>query len=284
MRISALTAPLTALSLVLAALGASLQGAAAQSDYDQGGTTNSGSGTGILGTEWTLIAGAGAVYAPDYEGSDDYEFTFRPLVRATWRDMATIGNVTGGYGAEITPFRFDSFSLGFGVAYWGGRDASDNAALAGLGDIGSAVMGTATIANSFALVDARATLLYDFTGDRDGAAVEAGLSAPLITSDNGVDLVAGASATWASENYMANTFGINATQSANSGYAVYDADAGFKDIGASLQASYDVTSQVAVTLRGEVKQLLSDAADSPIVKQQGSATQGSIFAGMTYQF
>ena len=277
--IAPLAAPMAAFSLALAALGATAPGAHGQ-EY----ATNTGSGSGFLGTEWTLTAGAGAVFEPDYEGSDDYEMTFRPLLRATWRDMLTVGNVTGGYGVEATPFRFDTVSLGFGLAYWNGRDASDNTALIGLGDIDSAVMGTATIANRFELFDASATLLYDLTGNRDGAAVRAGISTPLATSDTGVELIAGATTTWASDNYMSTTFGISPVQSANSGYGVHDADAGFKDIAANLQASYNVTSQVALTLRGEVKQLIGDAADSPIVKQQGDSTQGSVFAGVTYRF
>jgi len=175
-------------------------------------------------------------------------------------------------------------SMGFGLAYWGGRDTSDNVALIGLGDLDSSIMGTATIANRFELVDAHATLIHDFSGNRDGTAVELGLSAPLLTSDNGVELVGGATATWASDNYMSNTFGISSVQSANSGYATHNAESGIKDIAASLQANYNVNEQVALTVKGEVKQLLGDAADSPIVKQQGDATQGRIFAGITYKF
>lgn len=279
MRISAPSSRFSAFGFTLAVMAITASGANSQ-EY----TPTSGSGSGFLGTEWTLTAGAGAIFSPDYEGSDDYEWTFVPLVKATWRDMLTIGNVTGGYGAEATPFRFDTVSLGFGVAYWNGRDANDNTALAGLGDIDAAIIGTATLAKRFELVDARATLLYDLSGNRDGAAVEAELSAPLITSDTGVEVIAGASTTWASNNFMSNTFGVNATQAANSGYAIHNAEAGFKDVAVSLQASYDVTTQVALTVRGEVKQLLGDAADSPIVRQQGDSTQGSVFAGITYQF
>ncbi len=279
MRINAPSSRFFTLGFALAVSVISAAGANSQ-EY----TPNTSSESGFLGTEWTLTAGAGAVFEPDYEGSDDYEWTFVPLVKATWRDMLTIGNVTGGYGAEATPFRFDTVSLGFGVAYWNGRDANDNAALAGLGDIDGAIIGTATLAKRFELVDARATLLYDFSGNRDGTAVEAELSAPLITSDTGVEVVAGASTTWADNNFMSNTFGVNTTQAANSGYAIYNAEAGFKDVAVSLQASYDVTTQVALTVRGEVKQLLGDAADSPIVNRQGNSTQGSVFTGITYQF
>lgn len=275
-----MTARKSVISLVLAL---SLGFVATKSMAQEYGDSDGSSG-GILGTEWTLKVGAGASYSPDYEGSDDYEWNFVPIVQAKWRDLFTVGRVSGGLGVEATPFRYDTFSFGFGVAYWGGRDDSDNAALSGLGDIDPTLMGTATIANRFQFVEARATLLHDFTGNRDGTAVKLGLGAPLPMSDTGVRLIAGVDTTWADENHMSKTFGINAAQAAQSGYATHDADASFKDISASLTASYDITDDVAVVVRGQVKQLLGDAADSPIVDQNGSATQGSIFAGITYQF
>lgn len=241
-------------------------------------------GPGILGTDWQLSAGAGAIFSPDYEGSDDYEWTIVPLARATWRNTILLGRVRGGLGAEITPFRFDTLSFTFGAGYWDGRDASDNAALAGLGDIDATIVGTATVANRMGFINAEATLLRDLSGGRDGTAVKLGLSAPVPIPGSGVTLFADASTTWVDDNYMDTTFGVNGVQAARSGYGVYDPGAGFKDVSLGLGASYGVTDNISMTVRASVSQLLGDAADSPIVSQQGSATQATVLGGVTYRF
>lgn len=239
---------------------------------------------GFIWSDWSISVGAGAQYAPDYEGSDDYEWTFLPLVSARWRDMVSVGRVPGGLGAQATPFRYGGFSAGFGLAYWGGRDDGDNAALAGLGDIDPALVGSISVANRFDWAEVYADFRQDLTGNRDGTAVKAGVRAPLPTSETGVLLTAGASTTWVDEDYMDKTFGVNAVQAARTGYANHDADGGFKDVAADVTARYAVTDSVSVLLGGEVKQLLGDAADSPIVDNRGSPTQARVFGGVTYRF
>ena len=78
--------------------------------------------------------------------------------------------------------------------------------------------------------------------------------------------------------------GIDATQSANSGYAVYDADAGFKDVGFGGTLTWRFWDRAAVTAIAEVKELLGDAADSPIVDQAGSSTQAFVGLALSYRF
>lgn len=239
---------------------------------------------GLIWSDWRFVIGGGAEYKPDYEGSDDYEWAFLPYATATWKDMITFGRVRGGWGGEATPLSYRDFTLSLGLAWQQGRDSGDNAALIGLGDIDDALVGTLTAANRFEWADVYASLQQDFTGNRDGTAVEIGANAPLPVSQTGVRLTAGVSAIWVDDDYMQKTFGINAVQSARTGYAVHNADSGIKDVGANLIADYDLTENVSLTVGGEVRQLLGDAADSPIVDTQGSATQGRVFGGVTYRF
>jgi outer membrane scaffolding protein for murein synthesis (MipA/OmpV family) len=264
------------LAVLAAALSVFAAAAAAQDHGPSDG--------GFLWGDWSFVVGAGAEYRPDYEGSDDYEWNFLPHATATWRDLATFGRVRGGWGAEVTPLRYDGFSLALGLAWQEGRDSGDNSALVGLGDVDDSLVGTVTAANSFDWAEIYASLQQDFTGNRDGTAVEAGVHVPLPVAETGVRLNAGASVTWVDEDYMQKTFGVNAAQAARTGYGVHDADAGLKDIGASLIADYDVTDTIGVTVGGEVRQLLGDAASSPIVDGRGSATQARVFGGVTYRF
>ena len=63
---------------------------------------------------------------------------------------------------------------------------------------------------------------------------------------------------------MENIFGITSTQAgrSNLGYRVYEADAGIKDVGASLSLRHFLTRNVGITTRLGYAQLLGDAADS----------------------
>jgi outer membrane scaffolding protein for murein synthesis (MipA/OmpV family) len=40
------------------------------------------------GDDWTVVVGAGAIYAPDYEGSKDYEVLPFPYVSVGYKDIA----------------------------------------------------------------------------------------------------------------------------------------------------------------------------------------------------
>jgi outer membrane scaffolding protein for murein synthesis (MipA/OmpV family) len=87
--------------------------------------------------------------------------------------------------------------------------------------------------------------------------------------------------TWAGKDDQTEWFGINAAQNAASGLPVYDANAGFRDIEASVVANYKLTEHWGVSLGGGVNRLLGDAADSPISKED---TGVSMFMGVSYKF
>jgi outer membrane protein len=92
------------------------------------------------------------------------------------------------------------------------------------------------------------------------------------------------SATYASGRYNATYFGIDANNAARSGFSTYDADGGIKDIGFSVNAAYQWDEHWGITGMIGVTQLVGDAADSPIVDDAGSATQGFAALGISYRF
>ena len=73
------------------------------------------------------------------------------------------------------------------------------------------------------------------------------------------------STTWASEDYMADYFGIDADDAQRSGLSDYDADAGIKDVSIAGALTYRITERLQVGLVARYARLLGDAADSPIV-------------------
>tara|TARA_R110000868_G_scaffold391354_1_gene661301 strand:+ start:171 stop:518 length:348 start_codon:yes stop_codon:yes gene_type:complete len=89
--------------------------------------------------------------------------------------------------------------------------------------------------------------------------------------DDSWSMHAGVATTWADDDYTQSFFGIDAGQSLRSGYREYNAEAGFKDVSLSLGISYAVTENWNVTGMVGYSRLIGDAADSPIVDEQGSA-------------
>ena len=92
----------------------------------------------------------------------------------------------------------------------------------------------------------------------------------------------GIETTYASEDYMSEYFGINASDSARSGLSKFSADAGFLDVGINASLTYKFTDHWSTTGLARYARLLGDAEDSPVTDDAGSANQ--LFAGMLVNY
>ena len=92
-----------------------------------------------------------------------------------------------------------------------------------------------------------------------------------------------AGATYASDDYMSEFFGVSAVQSANAGLPVFGADAGIKNVTLSLSSGFDIDESWVIGARIIYSRLVGDAADSPIVDQRGSANQITVGVGLSAQ-
>lgn len=235
--------------------------------------------------DWSFTIGGGAMYAPDYEGSNDYKVMPIPIVELSWRDRIRL-TTKGGPGIVATPFATDALKVDLGVRYDFGRDEGDNDALKGLGDLEGGAVAVARLGYEIGPVEFGLEVARDLGGDRDGlvATVEAEYAVRLL--DGRARLSVTPHVTWADDNYMSNSFGITAAQATRSArrYARYDAGAGVKDTGIAVGVGYTVTDSVYAMGRLDYSQLLGDAADSPLVKRDGSADQFSALLGLSYRW
>lgn len=236
-------------------------------------------------SDWEIRLGAGAMYKPDYEGSDDYEVSPLPMFAVGYKDLiflegpklgANLLNVEG-------PGPGDYLRAGPLLNYRFGRDQGDNDALRGLGDVDGSVEAGAFVEYGIRGFTVGATALQDVSDGHGGLTVEfqGGYSHQF---DEHWFVQAGVSATWADDDYVQSYFGINASQALRSGYRQYSPEAGFKDVGLSAALGYALTENWSVTGRVGYSRLLGDAADSPIVDQEGSANayEAGVFVG--YRF
>lgn len=222
--------------------------------------------------DWRLTLGVGAMIAPDYEGSDDYEAIPLPLIDLSWRDKVSIGTL-GGPFIKVNFFKLngptpkDFLTLSTAVRYGGGREQDDNDALQGLGDIDGGMM--VSLAADYQYQDFGIGLAVnrDVTGDREGTTVNAGLHYSFKLGVPRTMLTLGTDMTWADDDYMGTTFGISAAQAAASrrGFAAFDASSGVKDVGVSAKVRHRWDDNIGLLGQVGYTRLLGDAADSPIV-------------------
>ncbi len=234
---------------------------------------------------WSFELGAGAGIGPDYEGSDDYEVSAVPIVDVSWNNRVLV-TTKGRLGIYATPYQANNLTVDLGVFYDGGRDEDDNEALKGLGDLDVGAVAMGRLGYDFGLVEAGLEVTQDLTGDRDGMTVTAELEYGRTFFDDQVHFGVTPYVTWANGDYMDNSFGISAAQSGSSarGFAQHDAGSGLKDAGVSIDLGYRITENISAFGGVQYSRLLGDAADSPLVADEGSENQLGAFLGLSYRW
>lgn len=224
--------------------------------------------------DWKVTAGFGAVYLPEYEGSDEYEVQPFPLISAQFGDRVFLD--TDGLKVDVWKQSGFRFAITGGADM--GRKEDDSYYLRGLGDIdpGGVVGGLV----SFETGPFEFYAALDKTiGGSEGLTGTVGTKASyqyerfIFSAD--------LSGTWADDKHMESYFGINAAQSARSGLAEYEAGAGFKRVDIKGTITYLWTEHWMVTGAAGAGFLLGDAKDGPIVKED---VQPFAMLGVGYRF
>ncbi|NIA71757.1 MipA/OmpV family protein [Pelagibius litoralis] len=238
------------------------------------------SGGGVSG----FIA-LGPAVSPEYEGSSDYEPV--PLIISRV-DALGLSLEIEGLDARLNVLPDSRFQFGPAVTYRPGRDDVSNDVVDRLSSIDDAFEFGGFLRYQFTeLFDPRdefelsAQVLADVTGTHEGLTATLGGGYAIFFGQRwrlGLDT----GITFASDDYMQTYFGIDARDSARSGLQRYDSDGGLKDVGVEATLSYNFTERWGVLGRVEYTRLLGDAADSPIVDDEGSPDQ--LFGGLAISY
>ncbi len=224
--------------------------------------------------EWDVTMGGGAMLAPKFEGSDEFEVLPVPFISANFGERVHLdprGLLIDAYQTHGVVF---SIKGGFEL----GRSEDDSDHLRGLGDVDAGAVIGGVIAYKTGPLEFTAAL--DKTiGGSDGLTGTFGAKASHMYGR--FLLSAGASATWADNNHMDAYFSVNGAQSARSGFDQFDAEAGFKRVDIEASVGYLLTENWVVQAQVGVGFLLGDAADSPIVQEE---VQPSVLLGRGYKF
>lgn len=230
---------------------------------------------------WRIRLGPSVSFQPRYDGSSRYQMLAGPVIDVRYRDRYFFST---GEGLGVNLLTGPNWRLGVAAAYDLGRRAADDLEhLHGMGNINPApavrLFGEYVVSKSFPLV-VRADVRRNIGGD-NGWIGDIGTYMPMPGSSETFAWFAGPTMTIADSKYMNRWFGVNAEQSARSGYGRYDASPGIRSVGFGLSATYTYRKHWLFTADAAFQQLVGAAAHSPLTQRRGS---GVFDLAVDYQF
>ena len=230
-------------------------------------------------SSWDVTLGGGAVVEPRYEGSKHYILNPIPYVAIRYDDLFSIGvdgirwNVIHSKGLHVGPL----------LSYSGGRSTGDDVLLQNLDNIQSSInagaFATYKLGHFEFLAQAQQAVLHEHNGLFGKIGVTYQEPFPLFHRKAILEF--GPQIEFANRQYENTWFGITQAESLRSGLREFSPGAGVKDLG--LQTSLTLQYSPHILFRGvlNVKELLGDAADSPLTTGK---TQFFVGLGVGYKF
>ena len=235
---------------------------------------------GSYGADYKTSLGLGVGMAPDYEGSEDY--TAVPLVfaRVGWGD----GDYVMLKGTQLKWNLWnDQIEFGPLLQYRMERDDVDNDQVDAMEKIDDAVEAGFFVTGRSGPWSATLDFAADISGEHDGYLVTLGGNYQQDFSEM-FKVTYGLSTTYASDKYMSTYFSVKPGNRGTSTLPNYKAEKGFKDIGVNVAADYKFNEKWSVVGNLGYSYLVGDAADSPIVDDEGSEGQFFLGAMGVYRF
>lgn len=248
----------------------------------------------------SITIGAGAVYLPDYEGSNDYQFTAAPGAIGSIKgfNFTLAGNRASLDLVPNRPGDKIDIQLGpIGVVNFNRSSVKgiDDAQVKRLGELDTAIeLGgyvgigkTGVVTSPYDRISVSLSYRYDVTKTHDS-----GILSPTINYLTPLSRKAAvgifASAERVEKGYARTYFSITPAQSVASGLPVYNAKAGWKNYTLGALATVSLTGDLLhgfkLVAGGTYRRLLDDFGDSPLVSVAGSRDQWLGAVGLAYTF
>jgi len=229
----------------------------------------------------TLTAGLGLAIVPEYEGSEDYKGAPIVYVKSQWASGQYVQFLGTTLMGNVLPS--NTWQVGPLLRYRAARDNVKNDKVDDMEKVDAAWELGGFAGFQYNHWNAKVEAAQDVADGHDGLlmTLTGGYTLPI---GNAASMNLSLSTTYADEDYMQTYFGVDAADAARSGLQRYDADAGFKDVAGTVLATYRFAPNWGLMAAVRLTRLLGDAADSPVVDDEGSATQLLAGAAATYTF
>ena len=227
--------------------------------------------------DWNVTLGVGAGIEPKYLGAKDFRVSPIPLIAIKYRGLFFISP----QGIGINAFKWEGLRAGPILSYKLGRDESADDHLKGLGDIDRSVLAGGFISYAKGPFTVNATIRQALSHTENGLTGRLALDyrRPIIAKK--LFLVAGPALNFSNGEYARTWFGVTPDQSAASGLPVYTPDGGLRDVGLKASLTYRWTEHILLRSFVDVRELVGDVSDSPVVQTK---TQALIGFGAAYHF
>lgn len=238
--------------------------------------------------EWTGFTALGAAMLPEFDGSEDYQTI--PIAAA----QVNKGNyyiATRGLGVVANVIDSEHINFGPVVRYRFGRDDDvDNARISRLRELDAAIETGAFISaisrgnfHPGDNVEVSLQATQDVGGGHGGYLADIGASY-FVPVRRDLRLGVNTGIQYQSDDYMQEYFTIDANNAARSGLRQYSAEGGFNSASLGGQAIYSFTPEWGLFGMVQYTRFIGDAADSPIIEDEGSANQLLGVLAVTYRF
>lgn len=233
-----------------------------------------------------VIVGGGM--KPEYEGSEDIEATPYAAAKISYNQyyLESFGT---DFHLNLSPYTQVEFGPVLG--YGGGRDDDiENEAVAKFREIDDTFEAGAFIKipvrRIFSANDELSFQIQystDTEDSYDGYRVSFGSNYKYLLSRR-LRLSTSIKANFASKEYNQTYFGVDANNSIRSGLPEYKPGGGIYNVSLGMGLMYVLDSRWSVIGLINYKQIVGDAADSPIIDLEGSSDQVSAGVGIGYRF
>lgn len=234
--------------------------------------------------KWGLVAGAGAFVTPNYSGDDNYRVLALPFVRLSrgekfWASVPEGANYMFHNKGPLT------LSAKAGIAFPRDEDndslfavsGGTSTELLGLGDLGTSIELGGAAAYDFGPVTLSAGLRRGIGGH--GAWVgDASLSFTKVFKTPGppIAMILTPNIKFGDADLTQSYYGITPEQSLRTGLAEFTTDGGIYSAGLNALTFIPTSRKSAFIVFGSVRELVGDAADSPLVRERGASTQAAV--------
>jgi len=243
--------------------------------------------------DWKTSVGSALIIATAFTGSKRYNLLAVPDIRVAYKDLF-FANVRDGVGYAV--LNKGGWRVGPVMTYTFSRSENDGGSvfriagsrddsLRGMGD----VPGTVSLGGfaEYGLKPYKLRLqLHKGLSGHNGLVAEGKVnySGTLVLSEHRLVYSFGPQIKFGDQTYINAYWGVSAEQSARSGLALYQADAGVTSYGINGFATTQMTDSISISLITGFDRLASPVADSPLVQTRGSKNQAMCGLSISYLF
>jgi len=245
--------------------------------------------------DW-LSVGAGVLYGPSYDGSDDYVISPAPIVQGNIKGIG-ISPRPAGFALDFIPNPDEGVGLALGtsVRLRSNRSAKVADKVVELVKLDTALEVGPTagvtipkVLHDYDSLSIGVDVRWDVLGSHDGMVVAPSVSyfTPL---SQGTAVALTFDAEYGNDKFMDYYYSVDAGAAQASGLPQYQAGSGFTRAGVTLVGGIDLNGDLtdggfALVLLGGYSRMLGDAKESPFTSIRGSADQWMGAVGLGYTF